>query len=167
MQCAPFSQFVYTTFVVTTSTSSCTFVLTTFSDANHPPPLGLIHVFVTTPARAAIPIAAMQATKANLLIFCTARTAHAARRMYLSPVVRGAIISHSSLFSQSEIRNHPSLAAIASAWTGFTPASSANDRQRETASRTSPMIFRAFDAERSAIAAAATMSSSVMSMRFP
>jgi hypothetical protein len=46
-------------------------VLTTFSDANHPPPLGLIHVFVTTSARAAIPIAAMQATKANLLIFCT------------------------------------------------------------------------------------------------
>ena len=38
---------------------------------------------------------------------------------------------------------HPSLAAIAAAWAGFTPASSANDRQRATASRTSPMIFQA------------------------
>ena len=82
MQCSPPCQFVYTTFVVTTSTSSSTFVLTTFSEANHPPPLGVIHMFVTTSARAAMPIAAMQAKQANLLIFCapSSRRAPLARR---------------------------------------------------------------------------------------
>ena len=57
---------------------------------------------------------------------------------------------------------HPSRAAIASAWADFTPASSANDRQRVTASRTSPMIFRPFDAERLASREQAIMSSSVI-----
>ncbi len=52
MQCSPPCQFVYTTFVETTSTSSSTFVLTTFAEANQSPPPGVIHVFVTTSARA-------------------------------------------------------------------------------------------------------------------
>jgi hypothetical protein len=58
------------------------FVLTTFSEANHPPPLGVIHMFVTTSARAAMPIAAMQAKQANLLISCapSLRRAPLARR---------------------------------------------------------------------------------------
>ena len=51
MQCSPPCQFVYTTFVVTTSTPSSTFVLTTFAEANQSPPLGVIHMFVTTSAR--------------------------------------------------------------------------------------------------------------------
>ena len=93
MQCSPPCQFVYTTFVVTTSTPSSTFVLTTFSEANHPPPLGVIHVFVTTSARAdAITAAASTAKRPNFLIF-----------LLSYPSLRAIMIPNPSPLPQAEI----------------------------------------------------------------
>ena len=93
MQFLPSCQFVYTTFVVTTSTSTSAFVLTTVAEANQSPPPGVIHVFVTTSARAdAITAAASTAKKPNFLIF-----------LLSCPYFRAIMIPNPSPLPQAEI----------------------------------------------------------------